>query len=276
MTDHAPDILACATLAAYLTEATTWWIQQAPERSLRAFARRSGVPIGTLTHVMRGTRKLDPDHANALGAVLELDPREVEVLLALARFERSEGNDRDRYELQGLQRMLRAHRLGTGDAPFLEQWTTAALRELARLPDFRPDPVWIADTLRPRISVCEAEQALKLVLGSRDAIQDLGEIVSTGMQTAAGVAGDWHQQILAVAQAGATLPKHQRYLQSYIVAVSPDSLPLLIDAVNRFVNEVAGICEPDRDRPRDRVLQVSLQVVPMTDPDGVPPVVGPC
>lgn len=270
MTDHAlpktspPDVLEAASVATFLAEAVEWWSAQAKGRGQRRFAAETGIKLGTLTHMLRGTRKMDPAHAEVIGRVLELDGAETAVLEQMARCERNPEDERAAYELDGRQRMLRSHRLGPRDATFLERWSTAALRELARTEGFRAEPGWVAERLRPQISVQEAQDALTLLAGSRTAIGDLNEIVSTGLVASAGLAPDWHEQLLNVAKEGATLPKEQRYYQSFIGAVSADAVPLLRAAVDRFINEVAGICETDRPQPRDRVVQVSLQLVPLT------------
>ncbi|HMV70001.1 MAG TPA: TIGR02147 family protein [Myxococcota bacterium] len=267
-----PDILEATSVAGFLADAIRAWCRAGAGRSQRTFAAAAKIALGTLPHVLRGTRKLDPASAADIGRVLELDPYEVEVLHAMAVFERSPGNEYDHNELVGRQHMLRAHRLGTRDVTFLERWSTAAVRELARVEGFREDPAWVADILRPQLSVDEAADTLALLRGSRAAINDLDEIVSTGMQVASGVADDWHEQILNVARSAARLPKDQRFMQSYIAAVAPESVPMLVRAIQRFVNEVAGICEQQRPSKRDRVVQVSVQLLPLTDPTIVSPI----
>lgn len=265
-----PDILECETIEELLQQAVAWWCSGPPKRGQRQFSEATGIKIGSLTHLLKGTRRLDPEDVPGLAGVLEFGALEESVLSAMVRVERSKNNERDRNELAGHRAMLRAHRLGKRDGNFLERWSTAALRELARTEGFEPTADFVASRLRPRISKDEAAEALALLGGARAVIHQGETILSTGMQAASGVAPDWHAQMLEVARQALQLPREQRFFQSYICAVSPETVPLLLDAAARFVHEVAGLCEAERALPRDRVVQVALQIVPLDDPNGGP------
>jgi hypothetical protein len=72
--------------------------------------------------------------------------------------------------------------------------------------------------------------------------------------------------VLDAARQGLVLPREQRFFQSYIAAVTPQAAPRLIDAISRFIDEVAGICEDGAGVHRDRLVQVSVQLLPLFDP----------
>ena len=64
-------------------------------------------------------------------------------------------------DLKRFQHYRTAFRLDVAQDTYHSRWYLPAIRELVATASFREDPVWIADSLCPRIGVDEAETALE-------------------------------------------------------------------------------------------------------------------
>jgi uncharacterized protein (TIGR02147 family) len=95
-----------------------------------------------------------------------LEGAEKEYFLALVAFGQAGAEERSlRYkDLERFQHYRAAFRLDVTQDTYHSRWYLPAIRELVATGPFREDPLWIAQSLCPRISVEEAEAAIETLL----------------------------------------------------------------------------------------------------------------
>lgn len=139
-----------------------------PRFSHRAFARRAGQSSPSLLlHVIAHKRNLTPLTTESFAKAMELKGEDAEFFHGLVSFDQAETLDeRNRAweRIRAARRFREARRLEGDGVEYLSRWFYAAIRELATCEAIRPDPVWIAETLRPSITAEQAQQALDLLL----------------------------------------------------------------------------------------------------------------
>lgn len=261
------DILEHSTLSSWLAAAVAEHLAAHPKLSQRRIAAEMGVQPGMFHNAVTGVRPLPTRFVDAVGNYFQLDPGERDVLAALAELDHARGPAacaRAQAAVAGLQRMLRARRLGRRDREYVTHWYTVAIREMSAMPGFQADPEWVAARLRPPISEAQAAEAL-LVLASCDAeIQDPSVELSTLHDPPEQIAQDWTVQVLRVALSAANLPRDARHFESYTAAVPASTLPKLKRMLAEFTREVIAACSAE-DEPKDRLIQFSAQLFPLVD-----------
>lgn len=281
---HAPpEILAMAPVPsiyeyldyrAYLRD----WLQfRDGHPSARALARRLKCSPSMLSSVMAGTRDLARPLAERLADGMALVQEERAYFLDLVAFEQAETRAQ---RSQAMERVMATRRYRTAarvaDGAWLvfTRWYYAAIVELSRCVGFREDPEWIANTLRPPVTVTEAAEAIDALLAAgilarneAGVIAPAAEIWATDHHVArlasAGVA-ELHKWVLArAAESLDTLPGSQRHVTTVSLSVSAPLLAEIKRMVSRFNEEVIGRTVA-WEGPRDRVVQLSIQVLPVT------------
>ena len=136
-----------------------------PRYNKSIFARRAGCDPGHVGNVRDGKRDLLGAYVDGFARALGLAEPESTAWALVVRFKQSKGE----LERSRLYEQICAHRrqhLGDGAAALFlcnTQRHYVAVRELALAPGFRPDPAWIARTLRPPIHPDDARDALDLL-----------------------------------------------------------------------------------------------------------------
>jgi uncharacterized protein (TIGR02147 family) len=162
--------------------------------------------------------------------------------------------------------------LAKEQAEYHSTWYLPVLRELVRRADFVPDPRWVANQLRPKITRQEAARGLALLrkLGLVDE-DDSGRIVQTTplVSTALGPLGHHvyafhHAMLERAAHALDHTPREERDISCLTVCVSDAKLHELKERVSAFRQELLQLAELD-DEP-ERVVQLNFQVFPLSEP----------
>lgn len=264
----APDILAADDLPTWLRVAVDAWVDQGPRRSRRQFATRQKLPASLLNNVLHGTRSLPDRWVLPIADGLELDAGETDVLRALAGLDRARGPralDTARATLVGMQRVLQARRLGSADHAYVANWPNVVIRELSNVQGYRADPAWILARLRPPLSGAEVEDALRVLAASAPAIRDGKATLSTGHHPIAQPAPDWPRQTLGLLTHGSTLPRDERYYDSYVAAVPERLLPALREQVMQFIQQAIATCD-EAEGTSERVVLIAAQLLPLDHP----------
>ncbi len=175
------------------------------------------------------------------------------------------------YERLGRYRPFReARRLDGAQAEYHSSWYVPVVRELARRPDFRDDPKWIAKQLLPAISVAQARKALALLLDLgllvRDADGRLKQhtpLVTTGPGPLGHHIFAYHQAMLDRAkEALDQLSREERDISNLTLCVSQAQLLELKARVRAFRQELLRTAELEGSP--ERVVQINFQVFPLS------------
>ncbi len=276
-----PDVYGFVDYRAFLV---AWVDAGAGQPSFRTLARRSGCSPALLSAVTHGQRDLAPATASALGSAMGLDQIALDYFLKLIAYEqadsraaRAEAYDR----LVAIRAFRQATRLADSAWLVFSRWYIPAVAELSRCAGFRGDPEWIAATLRPAIRPEQATEALEVLVAAGLLRQDgVGLYSQTDAVFASdhevrgisslGVAQMHHAVLQLASTALDALRAPERHFTTLTLAASPALLADIKAAATRFNEQVVGKANVDPG-PRDRVIQVSVQVFPLSrTPDGEP------
>ena len=162
-----PTIFSYLDYRAFLREWFDAMKRADPDYSYAQFARDGGCSKSTLANVLSGARTPRSGTLDAFARAMALTPSERNYLGLLVELAGAEDLDARRQVMERILASERYHQVRVaerGDESelfrFIEHWYVPAIRELAALPSFVPEPEWIASVLRPRITVDQARDGL--------------------------------------------------------------------------------------------------------------------
>ncbi|MBX2803121.1 MAG: TIGR02147 family protein [Myxococcales bacterium] len=271
-----PDIYGYLDFRAFLRD---WFASRKardPRFSRRQFVRLAGKRSpGLLTDVMDGARQLSPPMVRAFAQAMELTAPQAAFFDALVRLDQA-ADTKERNEawrrVSGSKAFREARPLEGASMEYLSCWWFPVVRELAHRPDFVADPAWIAERVRPQITVAQASKALQTLqtLGLLVVTEDGGLAPAEGVVTtphevqALGVV-NYHRNMLRLAvDAIDAFPGRIRHLVAATVSVPEASLPEIKQALNEVQERILDLS--DRfEGDAERVVQVHLVMFPLSD-----------
>ncbi|MCB0419066.1 MAG: TIGR02147 family protein [Bdellovibrionaceae bacterium] len=136
--------------------------------SMRAWSRQLGFRTPSyLSAVLRGTRRLQPNFATKLSKNLKLsDPAATRLELLALRENCKDSSQADLYDrmLKSLSPVRFRTRLDLDRFKLISDWYHLVLLEMVELPDFRPDPEYLARRLGGTVMPSLVASALKRLL----------------------------------------------------------------------------------------------------------------
>jgi uncharacterized protein (TIGR02147 family) len=138
---------------------------------------------------------------------------------------------------------------------------------------FRADPTWIAATLRPVITLAEAQTALELLftLGmlvreESGAVRVSDGSLVTPHEVRSLAVHNYHRSMLTRAREALTaFPHTERHFCGVTVAIAPELLPRLKRELDQMQERILDLCDSST-QDRTQVLQVNLNLFPLTAP----------
>lgn len=241
--------------------------------SLRFLAKRLGLKSNShLKMVMDGDHNLSESLARRLAEFLEMSEAESEFFLALVNYCQARSTQEQALALEELRRRRRfskLHRTALDQFDYLNDVLTLTLREMVALPDFSPDPAWIAPRLVERAAPSEIEAALeklvRLGLLQRD---EAGRYTQTTPHLHTGhgfgpiVLRGYYQGAFARAAASIDLDGEERYVGGMSMAVSRATYERIVEHFNVFMDTVRR--EVDADEAPERVYQFVAGLSPLS------------
>lgn len=207
-------------------------------RSLRELSRSAGLASGYLPMVLKGSHALSTKALKKLLPALNFTAAEAEHFVLLHRL--SDGRTQaDRMNaLRALKRTMArfGHAKELLVAHYLTHWHHVAIREMAELPDFQPNPKWIRKRLKYQVSLKEIRDSLRFLTehGFLESVQtQRGEtkirprqnslICDSGVYRVA--MAEFHERMLGLAVDSIydTLSKN-RNVSSHTLAISIDQI----------------------------------------------------
>ena len=246
-----------------------------PRFSHRGFARRAGQSSPSLLlHVIAHKRNLTPQTTEAFCKAMDLRGEDAEFFHALVLFDQAETLDeRNRAweRVRAARRFREARHLEGEGVEYLSRWYYAAIRELATCEAFQPDPDWIAEVLRPRITTDQARSALDLLLSlgllkteEDGSVTPAEASVVTPHEVSGMAASNYHAAMIDRARESIGVYKPaERHYCAVTVAVPAALLPRLKREIDAFQERVLDLCD-GADDPRQRVYQLNVQLLPLS------------
>jgi uncharacterized protein (TIGR02147 family) len=277
-----PDVHSYLDYRAFLAD----WFKAKKEAqsrfSHRGFARRIGQKSPSIVvDVIAGRRNLTSELAAAFASAMKLGKADTRFFLLLVSLDRAGTPDEKSSiwtEITASQRFQAAHKLEGESFRYLSDWSYPAIRELARRPDFRADPAWIAETLRPPISRKKAASALEalfdlgmLVEGSRGEIVQADGAIVTPREVLGLAVDNYHSGMLERAIAGIRdFKAAERHYTGVTVCIPSSSVPEIKAEINRFAERLLELCDGAEGTP-ERVYQLHLLAFPLSSDSPVDP-----
>jgi len=276
---NEPSVYSYRDFRRYLADWQVWAQSGNPELSKSEVSRRLGLPRtrSYFTDVLSG-RKVSGAFVDRFLRVLGLERDEARYFRTLVRFNQA-GTPEDREiafdELVGQTRIQRTA-LELSAYRYYRHWWVGAVRALLATGDFTEDPVPVSRALKPAVTPGQAREALELLLELGLAERDArGFVRPTDRHLATPEASrdDFVKQ-LQIQQMGVVQSSllagddpHRRVVTN-TVSLSAEAAALLLERVDNFRRSVAAIVQQDPD-PADRVLQITLSLVPLTTPESL-------
>lgn len=230
--------------------------------------------------MLAGTRTPKPSTLDALARGMGLDPIERNYLDLLVELASAQSVEARRVVLRKItSRVAYGHKVATEDDPdryarYMARWYHVAIRELARLPGFRPEPEWVARTMVPPIGVDQAAAALDLLFelgllvraadGSVEApeirLESKPEVRSESLVR-------YYEEVVPHMLARLRdVPANQRQFVTVATALTTDGFAEARQIVWQLLDKVGAIGDADDPSGDRRVYQVALMFVPLTQP----------
>jgi uncharacterized protein (TIGR02147 family) len=243
--------------------------------SFRAFSRKADLRSPNyLKLVIEGQRNLTKAMASRFAKACKLEGAEREYFLALVAFGQAPSLEERslRYkDLERFQHYRASFRLSVTQDTYHSRWYLPAIRELVATVQFREDPLWIAESLCPRISVEEAETALETLLqlgllerSSDGRLRQATVSVSTGSDRVRSLhLISYHKKMLEhAATSMERLPAPQRDIAAVTLRMGPDGLQRLKARLQAFRRELMDLADAEADATQ--VVHVGMQMMPLT------------
>lgn len=257
--------------------------QADPNYSYALFAKAGGCSKAALANVLSGARNPRPDTLDAFSRAMELPPIErnylgLLVVLATAPDMTTRRNAMERILSTERNRQMRwaEHEDDSDVLRYLEHWYVPAIRELAAHPKFRADPEWIVATLRPRISVEEAESALETLFDldylrrTEDGRVEPRDVRFQTEPDAWQFAADhYHRTVIPGMLQDMDTTRHDDQHAVAATMLLPEALiPEAKARMNALVQQLAAESDDHGIEGPRRVYQLALQLFPISEPLG--------
>lgn len=163
-----PSIYKYLDYRQYLRDVIAHKRETSPTFSLEQLGRKTGcLTKSHISLIVSGKRTLTSTRAAALGKALGVSDREMPYYQKLIQFNQA----KDGTEKENFLNELMSHRGRSLEANLnmqayqvLEEWHGLAIRELARMPNFDPNPQALSARFRGLLSPIQARRAVKLLI----------------------------------------------------------------------------------------------------------------
>lgn len=245
-----------------------------PRFSHRMFARRAAQKNPSLLlQVIEGRRNLTEATTAAFVQAMGLRAGEAQFFQLLVELDQAHNADARNEVWERIcatRRFREARRVDLGAFEYLSNWMFPAVRELARRPDFHPDPHWIAQELQPSVSPAEAARALEVLVALGLLVEEDGALtvaeasVATPPEVSRLAVVNYHRGMLSLAaESIERFPGSERHLAAITVGVPAALLPVLKAEATAFLERMMHLCDAHPD-DTDRIVQLNVQLFPLS------------
>jgi uncharacterized protein (TIGR02147 family) len=250
--------------------------------SFRTFSKRAGLRSPNFFKlVIDGDRNLGQESVSRFADALDLAGEARDFFADLVAFEQAANSaEKNRVfeRIAASRRFRTARRIDGMLHDYLSHWYHPAIRELVARRDFRDDPEWLSQVLRPSITVKQAAHSLELLLelGLVAKSVETGRFelreptLTTEHEVSALGAANFHKQMMLRAiESVDTVPAALRDLAALTVCVSPDRATEVKRRIHQFREAMTELC--DAETEGKIVYQLNVQWFPLTRTDASEP-----
>jgi uncharacterized protein (TIGR02147 family) len=280
MSEARPSVFEYLDHRQFLKDWFDWKKSTNRRFSHRMFARLAKQKSPSLMLlVQKGERNLTPATTRSFAKAMQLDADETRFFTMLVNLDAAQ-DSRERTALfekiAATARFRAARRIEGETFQYLTHWYIPAIREMAAMPGFQPDPTWIARRIRPRITVAKAKAALSTLheLGMVQVDDDGTVHLADGdFVTPHEVAGlavhNYHRGMLERSMdAIDAFKSRDRHLGAATVRIPLSRMTTLKQEVSTFLERTLDLAESELSETErlepQMVVQVNAQLFPMT------------
>ncbi len=240
---------------------------------MRSLARDAGVAPGYLSMVLSGERRISPMAWKKVSQFLGLTQTERNYFQWIQALGESETQKDKLRALEKIQRFRAFRKLNPKEFEvyrYLTHWYYVAIREMASLPKFQPDPAWIAPKLREKVNKIDIQSALDFLFqnGFLERTQD-GHIRQVNKQVDCmggvfgTVLGQFQKEMLKLASSSIdNVPSGQRDIIGHTLAIPSDCFSKVRDILHDALGRIADLGK--NIHGTGVVYHVSLATFPLT------------
>lgn len=268
-----PDVFGYHDFGTFFRDWLSFLKVSRPGFSLRSLAKEAGVATGYLPMVLSGKRKLSTKAWVKISAHLGTNQSEKAYLNSLQSLGEADSHSAQLEVVEKLQRFQGYKKQNPKEMEayrYLTHWYYVAIREMAVLPDFKPDPKWIQGKLLNEVSLHEVKKALDfLVKNGFLELKKNGEVSQRekSVECEGGVyrllLGKFHREMLQLASRSTeNTPSPNRKLGGHTLAISEnhfDSVKAILDEALEKINQL-GI----KEETTTAIYHVALAAFPLT------------
>jgi uncharacterized protein (TIGR02147 family) len=273
VSSQRPDIFTYNDYQAFLKDWLAFKKASQSGFSLRALAKRAGLATGYLPMVLGKKRPLSAAVLEKIMPFLGLSSTEKSYLESLLKFRNAGSNEQHVAALGRMKRFQKFQDLNPEDtevSEYLTHWYYVAIRELASVPGFKPEPLWIQDQLKFTVPLGEIKQALEfllknayLVIGADGGVQPPNKSLNCSGDVFRVALAKFHREILQLAtQAIETVPREQREIQGHTCSLSSQNFSkakLIIDEAMQKIRDLG-----DAETQASSVFHMEIALIPLT------------
>ncbi len=242
--------------------------------SFRNFSRMAGIASPSyLKMVIDGKRNILPETIAGFARALRLTAAQARFFEDLVLFNQArthEAKDLYYHRLLRCRKFRAANHLSRERYEYFSKWYYAAIREMVALPDFRPDPAWIAKRLRPQVTRAEAQAALELLerlglvaVGKDGRMEICDGAVTTEDEVNSLVVVNYHKEMIGRAADSLTSAKgKERNISALTVAMSKQKFQQIKERIHAFRKEIRALLGEADDA--EDVYQINFQLFSLT------------
>lgn len=268
-----PSVYSFNDFRKYLSSWQSWAQTRDPGFTKSEFSRRLGLPRtrSFFTDVLSG-RKVTEAFVDRFLLVLQLERDEARYFRILVRFNQAETPEDREIAFDQLVGMSRVHQtfLEPEASAYYRHWWNGAIRALLATGDFTEDPAPIVRSLRPAVTPKQVRESLQLLRDLRLINQDetgflrpTDRSLSTPEQSREELVKQLQIQQLGIVQTALMAGDDpERRVFTNTVSISAEGAAMVLDRVENFRRALRALVQQDPG-PQDRVLQVSLSLVPL-------------
>jgi uncharacterized protein (TIGR02147 family) len=252
-----------------------------PRYTYFEYAEDSGLGHNNLLNALiRGRRPLTPKTCKKLIVYFGLVGKERQYFEALV--EHSYARDpviREQIfrKLVSLKGRLVVNELDRLQLEFFSHWSHAVLLELMNCTDSSLEPEWFRERIRPKLSSDEIKSGLELLcrIGYARKNETLLKYeviqadISTGAEVESVALVRYHQTLLDLARSAVTdCAPEEREINSLVLTVTSEEFQLLKEKIQEISQQIYNEHPGRSDAVDTQVVQVSMQVFPLTISSG--------
>ncbi|MEI6833902.1 MAG: TIGR02147 family protein [bacterium] len=271
-----PSIYKYLDYRQFLRDMVAYKRSASPVFSLEMLGRRTGcLTKSHISLILSGRRGLTSRRAAALGQALGLVDKELSYYQQLVQFNQAKDDTQREQHLSVMMSHMgrrSGSNLSMDSYRALENWHCLALRELARRPNFDPNPAAISARLKNLLTQTDARRAIKLLIDTRMLVENENGQLVPSMDTARSTdeinslaIRKYHKSCLDLGKKVIEQePVEAREFGSINLLLKKEDQPKLKEMIKDFRERILSLAAKD-DLTSAKVTQVNIQMFHLSE-----------